>query len=158
MKRIIPLLLLAASCIENEPVTRGDVKFDTYRCQVQPIVDAKCSMLACHGDVRRPFHSFTRNRMRLEGSDIQRDLPLTQQELDLNYASALGFVTDDPDESWLLLKPLDSDAGGYYHRGKEIFGGPDVFSDTEDPDYQIMRNWLAGAEEDPACVYPGTEG
>lgn len=158
MKRLLWLVLLAG-CIDNEPIVLGgNVDFATYRCRVQPIVDAKCSMLACHGDVRRPFHTFTRNRMRLDGTDIQRDLPLTAEELQLNYDSALGFVTDDPDASWLLLKPLDTAAGGYYHRGAEIFGGPDVFDDTEDPDYQIIHGWLAGDVEDPDCVYPGTEG
>ena len=63
-----------------------------------------------------------------------------------------------PSGKRIASKPLDVDAGGYFHRGKEIFGGEDVFTDTEDPDYQIIRGWLAGETADPNCVYDGTEG
>lgn len=152
-------LLGLAACVDNPPQALPQLDAPYYRCRVQPVVDARCSMLACHGDVRRPFHSFTRNRMRLVGSNEQRNLPLSAEELELNMKSALGFVDPaQPDESWLLLKPLDADAGGYYHRGKEIFQAGDVFLDDEDPDYVTVRGWIAGETEDPACVFAGTEG
>lgn len=156
-----------AACVDNPPQALPALDVAFHRCRVQPIVDARCSMLACHGDVRRPFHTFTRNRMRLVGSNVQRNLPLSTKtneddpdgELELNYASAIGFADPDvPEESWLLLKPLDADAGGYYHRGKEIFSAGDVFLDTEDPDYQTLQAWVSGETADPDCIYPGTEG
>lgn len=148
-----------AACVDNPPQALPALDVAFHRCRVQPVVDARCSMLACHGDVRRPFHTFTRNRMRLVGSNEQRNLALSPEELQLNLDSALGFVSPEaPDESWLLLKPLDADAGGYFHQGKELYAAGDVFLDAEDPDYVTLREWIAGGTEDPACVYPGTEG
>lgn len=161
MKRLAAaalLALFAAACVENEPYELPALDAPYYRCNVQPVVDAKCSMLACHGDVRRPYHTFTRNRMRLVGSNENRDLPLTAQELDLNMKSALGFVDAEvPARSFLLLKPLDADAGGYYHRGKEIFVGGDVFLDVEEPEYQVLLTWVSGGTADPNCQHPGME-
>ncbi len=152
-------VLMGTGCVANEPADLPQLDEPYYRCNVQPVIDATCSMLACHGDVRRPFHSFTRNRMRLIGSNVQRNLPLSAEELRLNMNNALGFVEEEmPAESWLLLKPLDANAGGYYHRGKEIYVGEDVFSDVEDADYQTLLTWVTGGTEDPGCVYAGTEG
>ena len=154
---LAPLALVA--CVDNPPQALPDLDVAFHRCRVQPIVDARCSTLACHGDVRRPFHSFTRNRMRLVGTNLQRNLPLSAEELQLNYDSAIGFADPEvPEESWLLLKPLDADAGGYYHRGKELYSAGDVFLDVEDPDYVTLSAWVSGETEDPGCVYPGTEG
>lgn len=150
--------LSLVACVEQQaqPLPQLDPEF--FRCNVQPIVDARCSMLACHGDIRRPFHAFTRNRMRLVGSNVQRNLPLSAEELDLNMKSALGFVDEERHaESWLLLKPLDADAGGYFHRGKEIFVGGDVWLDTEDPEYQTLLTWISGGT-DPGCLDPYAGG
>lgn len=162
MRSLVCLGLFAvalSACVENEPQDLPNLDAPYYRCNVQPIVDNKCSMLACHGDIRRPFHSFTRNRMRLVGTNVQRNLPLSEDELALNMRNALGFVDVDlPRESWLILKPLDADSGGYFHRGREIYMGDDVFSDAEDPDYQTLLTWITGGIADPNCVYAGTEG
>ncbi len=162
MKTLIRLatavcIFAGGACVENLPQDLPDLDAPYYRCNVQPMVDAKCSMLACHGDVRRPYHSFTRNRMRLVGSNVQRNLPLSDKELQLNMTNALGFVDPDlPSESWLLLKPLDSDVGGYYHRGKEIYLGGDVFLTMEEDDYQVLLTWVNGGQAEPDCIYPGS--
>lgn len=156
---IIVVGLGASACVENLPQDLPDLDAPYYRCNVQPMVDAKCSMLACHGDVRRPYHTFTRNRMRLIGSNVQRNLPLSDEELALNMRNALGFVDPDlPSQSWLLLKPLDSDAGGFYHRGKEIYLGGDVFLDVEEDAYKTLLTWVTDGKADPDCVYPGSVG
>jgi len=47
----------------------------------------------------------------------------------------------DPPSSPLLLKPLAVAAGGVVH------GGGDIFADTTDADYQVIRAWIAGAKE-----------
>jgi len=39
------------------------------------------------------------------------------------------------------LKPLAVGAGGVVH------GGGEIFADTTDADYQVIRAWIAGAKE-----------
>jgi hypothetical protein len=126
-----------------------------YRCKVQPVLDNGCAQLACHGDARRAFHVFTRNRLRLDGTNTDRNQPLTERELLANFDNAAGFAAADPDASWLLNKPLDEAGGGWFHLGRELFGGDDVWLTRDDDGYTTVREWLAGATEDPACAYRG---
>lgn len=144
-----------AGCVTN-PVAIADLDPAFHRCQVQPVFDNSCATLACHGDVRRPFHVFTRNRLRLVGPDTDRNLPLTEAEMAANFDNARGFAADTPEQSWLLLKPLEQSAGGYFHIGKERFGGADVWTSTEEAGYQQVLAWLRGAKEDPECVALGS--
>jgi hypothetical protein len=157
MVRLVLIAISLAACIENPPRAISlDRKY--FECQVQPVLDKSCSQNACHGDARRPFHVFARNRMRVVGTNVQRDLPLSTEELDANFTNALGFASpDDPPKSWLLMKPLDERAGGYFHRGQDLFGGDDVFVSTDDPDYERLLGWISGAAEQPDCVYAGTQ-
>lgn len=146
---------LAPGCVETGPV---EVTLDRtyFECNVQPVWDRSCSALGCHGDARRPFHVFTRNRMRLDGTNTERNRVLSQQEMDHNFNNSVGFATSDPDASWLLRKPLDPEAGGFFHFGKELFEGDDVWTSDEDKEYATVRAWLGGATADPAsCSYPG---
>ena len=149
--------LVAAGCQDN-PVDESELDEAYYRCRVQPVFDASCSMLECHGTEARPLRVFSRNRLRLDADPVQLNLPMSDEELDLNRESALGFVnTEDPDRSLLSRKPLDEDAGGYYHEGRELYLEGDVFADEEDADYQVLLAWVSGESEDPACNYAGQE-
>ena len=64
---------------------------------------------------------------------------------------------NDPDASMLLQKPLAPALGGYYHRGAELFGGGNVWTDATDPDLAAVRDWIHGKKEDPACIEPGSQ-
>lgn len=130
-----------------------------FRCRVQPVLAKSCAMNACHGDGRRYFRVFARNRLRLAiPSEIQRNAPLTDAERRANFDAAAALVdANDPDESMLLKKPLSPALGGYYHRGAELFGGGDVWTEASDPDLAAVRDWIHGRKEDPACVEPGSQ-
>jgi len=147
--------LVAAGCVDN-PIWLPDLDPAFHRCEVQPVFDNSCSTLACHGDGRRPFHVFTRNRLRLEGEITDLNQPLTQAEIDANFDNARGFASDRAQESWLLKKPLEPSAGGWFHIGKERFEGEDVWTTTDDPNYQVVLRWLAGEVGDPTCVAKGS--
>lgn len=155
MRWILALAALglgSVACIEQSPQDLPALDEPYFRCRVQPILDAKCSMLACHGDARRPFHTFARNRLRLDGTNVQRNLPLSTVEASINFDNTRGWVeTSSPAASFLVLKPLDVDAGGYFHRGDDLFGGGDVFLERADPDFRTLLLWVEGATEDPAC-------
>lgn len=148
------VLATTAGCVDN-PVQTQDLDHAFYRCKVQPILDHSCSALACHGKLERPFHVFTRNRLRLIETSSDQNTPLTPGELDANFDNARGFAGAPADESWLLLKPLEQHAGGYFHKGKDLFDGPDVWTSREDDDFVTVLAWLRGEKADPDCVYPG---
>ena len=142
-------------CVDN-PTWSPELDPAFHRCEVQPVFDHSCSTLACHGDAKRPFHVFTRNRLRLTGDMTDLNQLLTEAEIVANYDNARGFAADRPEESWLLLKPLEQGAGGYFHVGKERFEGPDVWTSRDDPGYQRVLAWLRGDKADPECIAPGS--
>lgn len=149
-----------ASCqsgLEDEaPLAELDEPF--FRCRVQPILTKQCSAFACHGDGRRYFHFFARNRLRLGGTEEERNAFLREDERAFNFDATRAYVVPGaPDESLLLLKPLDEAGGGYYHGGATLFGEGDVFASVDDRDYAVIREWIEGATEDPACVEPGSD-
>ena len=113
---------------------------ESFRCTVQPILIRTCAFGACHSDPNRRFRLFARHRLRLEGEVGS----LSETEVQANLNATQGFVQSGSDDAWLLLKPLDSSAGGYYHVGKEMFGGGDVFLSTSDPDYVTIASWVDG--------------
>jgi len=156
----LPLLLLAGACTAqgmSDPRNLAAPDQAYFRCQVQPVLAKSCATFACHGDARRYFRVFARNRLRSAGTEADRNAPLRPEELQSNYDAARAFIdTGDPDHSFLLMKPLDASAGGWYHRGSFIFGQGNVFASAGDPDFQTLSAWVHGAQEDPSCIEPGS--
>jgi hypothetical protein len=129
-----------------------------FRCRVQPVITKSCAALACHGDVQRYYHVFGRNRLRLGGGEEKRNAQLSAQERAFNYNATRAIVdAAKPAESYLLLKPLESSAGGYYHGGATLFKKGNVFLNREDPDFKTLEKWVNGEKEDPACIEPGSD-
>lgn len=128
-----------------------------FRCRVQPILTKSCGALACHGDAKRFFRVFGRNRLRSEGTEEQRNAFMRAEERAFNFNSARAMVdANDPDASLLLLKPLEQAAGGFYH-GATLYGMADVYPNRDDPDHKTLTAWVNGAKEDPACIEPGSD-
>ena len=152
------LWLFAAACaVENPPAPPAALDVNYFRCDVQPVLAARCAFPACHGSARRPLSIFAPGRMRYQVGWDRPTAPITQQELDLNFGIARGFTTTTATgKPWLLAKPLAPSAGGYYHRAGDLFGSEDVFLATTDPGYQILASWIAGATEPASCT-PITE-
>lgn len=98
-----------------------------FMSEVLPLFDRRgCSSIHCHGSGTHPF-------------------PLTggaDAELDL-YRTADQVEFEDPQSSFLLLKPLAEAAGGVPHNAG------DIFTDRTDPDYLVLARWI-GAEPPPA--------
>lgn len=152
---------LSAACRTDleDPAPATTLDEPYFRCHVQPVLTKSCAMNGCHGDGRRYFRVFARNRLRLGiTAEAQRNAPLSAEERRANFTSAAALVDEaEPDRSMLLRKPLDPALGGYFHRGAEIFGGGNVWVDSSDPDLVVVRDWAHGKKEDPACVEPGSE-
>jgi hypothetical protein len=129
-----------------------------FRCNVQPILTQNCAMLACHGTPDRYFRLYARNRLRYGiAGEEERGVKLNEGEAKHNFDATRAYVDlAHPEESMLLRKPLESDAGGFYH-GATLFGKSNIFPDTKWAEYKTILDWIKGAKEDPACIEPGSD-
>jgi hypothetical protein len=153
----LALLLVAGCAVENPPAIAPSLDRELFRCNVQPVLAARCAFPACHGTRTRPLAIFAPGRERLGVGWDRPTEPVTQAELDANFQLVSGFTTTTATgEPWLLAKPLAPDAGGYYHRGADLFGSEDVFTSKDDPGYQLLARWIAG-ETAPASCTPTVE-
>ena len=157
---VFACLALPVSCLDHlrdaQPLAELDEPF--FRCRVQPVLTKNCAALLCHGDDRRFLRLYARNRLRLGGTEAERNALLRDSERAFNFASARGFVEPGSvEQSLLLQKPLEQNAGGFYHGGAVEYGRGDVFLDREDPDFRVLADWVQGATEDPTCVEPGSD-
>jgi hypothetical protein len=142
----------------DAPAGAVDLDEPFFRCEVQPVLTKSCSTFKCHGDARRYFKIFARNRLRFGGGEEERNATMREVERGFNFESARAFVDADfPEESLLLLEPLDEAAGGYYHGGAVIYGRGDVFQSRDEADFVTLRDWIMGARAEPQCVEPGSD-
>ena len=151
--RALALVLLVGCQALDQPRPLPVLDDAYFRCRVQPILARSCAAFACHGDGLRYFRVFARNRLRRSGTEAERNAALTDPERAANFESARAMIDGD----FLLRKPLAAEAGGYFHRGAEIFGQGNVFAGANDPDYRTLAAWVGGAREDPACIEPGSD-
>jgi len=156
-------LCLLAGCQGDfaQPLPVAAVDEAYFRCRVQPILTKSCAAFACHGDGRRYYRVFARNRLRLGGEETTRNAPLGSDERQANFRAASVLLDPvaptSPTESWLVGKPLEQAAGGLYHRGALVFNGGNVFGTRDDPDFATLVAFANGAKEDPACIEPGSD-
>lgn len=152
------MLTALAACTQEDidrPVDLPSLDANFFRCEVQPVLVARCSYMACHGNVKRPFRVYAEQRFRLDLTwDVDEyDLAITEQELAANLQMVRGFVgRGDGDVDLLTEKPLDTRAGGLFHRGKGPYGDDDTFVDRSDPSYVILSEFVAGAQAEDGCV------
>jgi len=156
------LLALAGCSLDTGSGTASlpDVDYATFVKKVQPVFEARCAFFACHGSRQRFFEIYQEARLReIPDPDpiFEAPAPLTESELQRNFRNAAGMLYsfEDPEESLLFSKPLQS---GTRHGGATLFGGPNVFLDRQDPDYQTLLAWARGArltgEEQPGGPKP----
>ena len=149
----------------NVPVAPPPLDRAYFRCHVQSVLTRSCSMFACHGadgtsgTNSRYFRVYARSRLRAAGiAEAMRNSTFTAAEYEANFTAAGDLVdVGAPDNSLLLLKPLDQSAGGFFHRGADLYGQGDVFLSKTDPDFVLLSAWVHGATEDPKCIEPGSD-
>lgn len=148
----------------NVPVAPPPLDRAYFRCHVQSVLTRSCSMFACHGadgtsgTNSRYFRVYARSRLRAAGiAEAMRNSTFTAAEYEANFIAAGDLVdVGTPDNSLLLLKPLEQNAGGFFHRGADLYGQGNVFTTQDDPDFVLLRAWANGATEDPKCIEPGS--
>ena len=153
VKHAFALLLVVGCAVDNPPTQIGALDREYFRCNVQPVLAARCAFPACHGTRVRPLAIFAPGRERLRVSWDRPTEPVTQDELDANFRLVTGFTTlESTGQPWLLSKPLSTAAGGYYHRGADLYGTEDVFMTKDDAGYQLLEKWIAGETAQSTCA------
>ncbi len=144
---------VAAACTGSNGATPVPASVDTlasYIATVDPILEARCATLDCHGDPGRPLRLYAETGLRAR--DALRGQPITEDEL---VANVRAIVAVDPgaapDATLMLAKPL----GAFDHVGGRLW----LSADEAQP--ACLRGWLAGRSGDPtvlaACQIAGAE-
>jgi hypothetical protein len=152
-----------------EAATLPPLDFNFYRCNVEPIMDRKCSQLGCHGTEQgRALRIYARGRLRIDEDVVEPDclmqgtvknlaevcigsiecacwsLPHTATEFRKNYDAARGFG----------LNPDGSPIGAGMEATSELLAQPVVGGKAHagihlfksgDAEYQAVAQWLGGA-------------
>ena len=165
----------ACGTTANKPIetaTLPPLDFGYFQCNVEPILDRKCSMVGCHGtESGRAFRVYARGRLRHAGETLT-DAALcagqstsasctgsiscpctakhTNAEWQLNYDSARGFAIDEQGNAIPSAMADTSEliaqpvVGGKAHAGIHLFK-------KGDPDYQAIHTWLTSAGMSTTC-------
>jgi hypothetical protein len=131
--------------------------YNTYVCNVMPVLVKRCSYTACHGNELHALRVYSPGKLRLGNptTRMARDAIPTADEVELNFESASGIVLaataaerNPPDVQKVLLlgKPLKASAGGAEHHGVGIFPTYPNTDPNKDPEFQALLAWVAGAK------------
>jgi hypothetical protein len=151
---------------EAETLPALDMNF--YKCNVEPIMNRKCSMLGCHGTEQgRALRLYARGRLRITGEMLTDSLnsclsqgmsfpsesctgsiecrcyfePHTQTEWQRNFDSARGFALDAAGDP--IAAPDDSELIAQPIVGGKAHAGIHLFR-RDDADHDKLRRWLSG--------------
>ena len=150
-----------------ETATLPPLDLNYFKCNVEPILDRKCSMLGCHGkETGRALRVYSRARMRIKGGTLTSVDPAcpgnasadacvgsttcsckathSPAEWQRNYDSARGFKLDPQGKAIPTGMADASDllaqpiVGGKAHSGVHLFR-------PGDPEEITLKAWLDGA-------------
>jgi hypothetical protein len=155
----------------SEQAVLPALDFEFYQCEVEPIMNRKCSMLGCHGTEQgRALRLYSRGRLRITGDQLTTAsgscptlpastpsedctgsiecrcyfAPHTENEWRRNFDSARGFALDAAGDP---LGAGNEDASELIAQpivGGKAHAGIHLFRDG-DEEHETLRAWLAGA-------------
>jgi hypothetical protein len=133
---LLVVLVLGACQDTAGSVTLAPGDPAVYAASVQPILEARCGTLDCHGDEGRALRLYSETGLR--ATDVLRDRPLTAAELDANRASIVALPAEE-----LVDKPL---VGRLAHEGGDLWL-------TDDANQVVcVRGWRLGEDASAACA------
>jgi hypothetical protein len=129
---IVLVLILLATAASTAEVA---LDYDFYKSRVEPIFlkkrpgHGRCYVCHVEGSNAFRLEKLSPGRNSWSEEQSQRNFPIV----------AALIVAGDPDKSRLLLQPLAPEAGGLaFHSGGR------QFSSKNDPDWQILAQWVRG--------------
>jgi hypothetical protein len=110
--------------------------------EVYPMLLRDCAHVGCHGMSERYFQVFGPGRVRMTPDELEFGDPLNYAEVKHSYERAISMLASSAvvEDSLLLRKPLESQAGGQGHKGVDDLGR-NVFSAKNDPGYMTLLSW-----------------
>lgn len=118
--------------------------------EVYPLLLRDCAHVGCHGLPERFFQLYGPGRARIPleqmnpATRVELDYtdPLTFDEVLHSYQRTLSMIASAElvEDSLLLRKPLEAQAGGQGHKGVDDLGR-NVFASKQDPGWQLLLAW-----------------
>jgi hypothetical protein len=118
--------------------------------EVYPLLLRDCAHVGCHGLPERFFQLYGPGRARIPMDQMS---PATRVELDYtdpatfdevlhSYQRTLSMIASSElvEDSLLLRKPLEAQAGGQGHKGVDDLGR-NVFASKQDAGWQLLLAW-----------------
>jgi hypothetical protein len=158
------LPLLVAGCPSTDPsqglqtgAPGAVLDYNAFVCDVMPTLVRHCSYMACHGNADHALRIYSPGKLRI-GSPLtrdDRDAPLTVDEIQRNFAAAEGMAraASPADRAVgrlqkipLLQKALSARFGGDEHQRVGIFPVFPHATPDDDPEWQLLVNWVGGAK------------
>jgi hypothetical protein len=135
-------VLPAAGC-GGEPPTAEPPPVDAiaFERDVYPVLLADCGYPACHGDVGRFYRVWGPGRTRLDRRTATYDPPTAAEvAASLDRARSMLAGAARPEDALLVRKPLEVNAGGAAHQGRDALGR-DVYGSRDAPGWRTIAAW-----------------
>ena len=137
----------------NLRAAEGILDYNRFMNEIEPLLTTKTypspssvtpmSCVACHG---------------VSTNTAYTAFPLIPGQPRANFTETAARISlSDPDESLILLKPLDLSAGGLPHGDGGSKTGGEQFRDTQDADYQTILQWILEAKQSRSARITQTE-
>ncbi|MES1206773.1 MAG: hypothetical protein ABUS79_12625 [Pseudomonadota bacterium] len=120
-------------------VNTGSAAYQLFVANVAPRLQQSCAFASCHSSPQSDFYLTC-------GAD--------DQQMRFNYLQASGFVAlapAPPEQSEILVRPLDTAAGGVNHTGGVFFTSRSDQSASAE-EWRSWREWAVAVQADPPPV------
>ena len=145
----VPFALACASGKEfSGPLPSPDG--EQFVKQVYPLLLRDCAHVGCHGLPERFFQLYGPGRARMPlaemnpatRAEVKYTDPANFDEVMHSYQRTLSMLAtaEQVEDSLLLRKPLEAQAGGQGHKGVDDLGR-NVFVSKQDPGWQLLLAW-----------------
>jgi hypothetical protein len=121
--------------------------------QVYPLLLRDCAHVGCHGMPERFFQLYGPGRARMPMHDLDYTDPAIFDEVLHAYQRALSMLatSERVEDSLLLRKPLEAQAGGQGHKGVDDLGR-NVFASQRDRSWQLLLEWAKSKGSPPTLA------
>jgi hypothetical protein len=128
-----------AGCGAEATPAPPEADIASFALTAYPVLLRDCAFPACHASSERFFQVFGPGRVRLDPS-TDSFAEATPDEIAYSMERARSMLVPEVERSLLLRKPLETAAGGMFHKGADAHGR-NVYADTAAPGYQALLAW-----------------
>jgi hypothetical protein len=121
--------------------------------EVYPLLLRDCAHTTCHGVTERFFQLYGPGRIRMPAAAIDYTDPMNLEEVLWSYERARSMLatSEHIEDSLLLNKPLEAQAGGQGHKGIDELGR-NVYASKRDPGWRLLSAWAHSHGSPPTAA------